>query len=158
MAAVMNRQSNRRRAERAATLRGLGRTWQEIADCLGYKSRQAVQLSVRRLDARTPPEGAAPLRRFEAEELRYRRAGLHERFVAAKELGDDVTLSMLNRELDRVSTRWAKLFGLDAPEQVEVSVHQSRSVVIDRLEAELLALAESHQSSNANIIEAEVIG
>jgi hypothetical protein len=62
---------------------------------------------------------------------------------------------MLNRELDRVSTRWSKLHGLDAPErsEVDVNVNQSATAIIDRMETELLALAKS----NSNIIEAEFV-
>lgn len=151
----MNRQSSRRRAERAASLKSIGRTWQEIADTLGYRSRQAAQQAVERLGNQTPPVNAEALRRQEAEELRIRRAVLHERFHAARKHGDDETLVMLKRELDRVSTRWSKLHGLDAADrsEIDVNVGQSATAVIDRMEAELLALAQS----NTNIIEAEVV-
>jgi AraC-like DNA-binding protein len=33
-----------------------GATWQEIADQLGYRSRQAASHAVKRLGNRTPPE------------------------------------------------------------------------------------------------------
>jgi hypothetical protein len=40
---VMNRQDSRTRAEQAFRLRAMGRSWQEIADALGYRGRQSAQ-------------------------------------------------------------------------------------------------------------------
>ncbi|TXH20066.1 MAG: hypothetical protein E6R06_22840 [Mycobacterium sp.] len=153
-----NRQDSRRRAERAAQLRAMGRTWAEIADTLGYRTRQAAQQAVGRLHDRTAPESVEQLRRTEAEELRLRRAVLHERFWEAKRNRDDDTLAMLNRELDRVAARQAKLFGLDAPDrqQVDVQVTQTPTALLDRLEAALLEQAAQHQNQlPAPIIDAE---
>lgn len=164
MPPVMNRQDARRRAERAAQLRAIGRTWQEIADTLGYRGRQSAQDAVARLDNRTPPPNAEALRRQEDEELRIRRAVLHERFYDAQQRNDDEALVTLNRELDRISTRRAKLLGLDAPDRSDVSVNVSTdpSAIIDRMEAELLALVAQRQpqtalGGNVNVIEGEVI-
>lgn len=122
-------------------LRAIGRTWQEVADTLGYRSRQAAQQAVERLSDRTPPVDIEAARRMEDEELRLRRATLHERFFDARRRGDDTSLSMLNRELDRISTRRAKLLGLDAPDraEVEVSVHQSPSEILHEYRDRLLA-------------------
>lgn len=162
MAPTGNRQDARARAERAHQLRAIGRTWAEISEALGYKSRGAAQLAVQRLLERTAPEAPEALRRQEAEELRIRRAVLHERFHDARKRGDDDVLASLNRELDRVSTRWSRLHGLDAPErqQVDVNVNQSPAEIIDRMRTELLAVAAQRQPQHAlssGIIDAEVI-
>ena len=79
MAPVMPRQDSRARAERAAQLRAMGRTWAEISASLGYQSRGAAQRAVSRLHDRTPPESIESLRRHEAEELRLRRAVLYDK-------------------------------------------------------------------------------
>ncbi|MCH9730622.1 MAG: hypothetical protein K0U84_13275 [Actinomycetia bacterium] len=154
---MANRQDTRRRAERAASLKALGRTWQEIADTLGYRSRQAAQQAVERLDNRTPPLNAEMLRRQEDEELRIRRAVLHEQFHEARRMRDIDNLVTLNRELDRISTRRAKLLGLDAPErsEVDITVQQSATAILDRAESELLALAQ-RQPPRLEVIDAEI--
>lgn len=145
MAPTGNRQDARARAERAHQLRARGRTWAEISDALGYKSRGAAQLAVQRLLERTVPEAPEALRRQEAEELRIRRAVLHERFHDARQRGDDDVLASLNRELDRVSTRWSKLHGLDAPERQEVNVNvtQTPAAIIAEARERLLAVVDA---------------
>ena len=162
MPPVSNRQDARRRAERAHQLRALGRTWQEIADSLGYRSRGSAQDAVARLLTRSAPESPEALRRVEAEELRIRRAVLHERFHAARARQDDDALVALNRELDRISTRVSKLHGLDAPErqQVDLNLATDPAAIIaetrDRLLA-VLAEREQRQLTTAPILEAEVV-
>lgn len=145
MAPTGNRQDSRRRAERAQQLRAIGRTWQEIADVLGYANRQGAIMAVARLVERTVPESPEALRRHEAEELRLRRAALHERFHDARQRKDVEALVTLNRELDRVSTRWSKLHGLDAPERQEVNVNvtQTPAAIIERMRTELLAVVDA---------------
>lgn len=145
MPPVSNRQDARRRAERAHQLRAIGRTWQEVADALGYRTRQGAMHAVARLMDRTPSETPEALRRQEAEELRIRRAVLHERFHAARQRKDDDTLVALNRELDRVSARQAKLHGLDAPERQEVNVHveQTPAAIIADARERLLAVVDA---------------
>jgi AraC-like DNA-binding protein len=145
MAPTGNRQDARRRAERAHQLRAIGRTWQEIADVLGYRTRQSAMHAVARLLDRTPPVRAEALRRQEAEELRIRRAALHERFADARQRKDDDALVSLNRELDRVATRWSKLHGLDAPERQEVNVNvtQTATAIIADARERLLAVVDA---------------
>jgi hypothetical protein len=53
---VTNRLDARHRAEQAERMAATGATWQEIADQLGYRSRQAASQAVKRLGNRTPPE------------------------------------------------------------------------------------------------------
>ena len=163
MPPVMNRQDARRRAERAAQLRAIGRTWQEIADTLGFRGRGAAQDAVARLLKSTAPDSPEALRRQEDEELRIRRAVLHERFHAARARHDDDTLLSLNRELDRISTRRARLLGLDAPERQQVDVNVSTdpsAIIAEARDRMLAALAEREQRQLPTappILEAEVI-
>lgn len=101
--------------------------------------------AVARLLDRTPPVRAEALRRQEAEELRIRRAALHERFADARQRKDDDALVSLNRELDRVATRWSKLHGLDAPERQEVNVNvtQTATAIIADARERLLAVVDA---------------
>lgn len=88
------------------------------------------------------------------EALRVLQSGLFDRFDAAVKRRDDEKAMTLSRELRSLVAEEAKLNGLYAPQSVAVDVSvTSRIEVIDRLESELLALAEA----NSNVIEGEVI-
>ncbi|MCF6386534.1 hypothetical protein L2K20_06085 [Mycobacterium sp. MBM] len=143
----MSRQSSRTRAESAFQLHAAGRTWQEIADTLGFKSRQAAQQAVKRLHARHPPASPESVRRSSTESLRILRAILFERVADAKRRGDDQTLIGLHRELTRNVSETAKLAGAYAPEEINLNVKQSATQIIAEAERQLLA-----------VIDAEVVG
>ena len=118
---------------------------------------------MRRLDTRVRPENIDALRRSEDEELRIRRELFHDELATAKANNDTETMLALSRELDRISARRARLLGLDVPVRTEldVTVHQDASAIIDRMEAELLALnARQPQALHpvlGTVIEGEVI-
>lgn len=130
-----------------------GATWQEIADTLGYRSRQAASQAVKRLHDRTPPESIGQARAKHDNALRLLQRNGFTRYLLALEAGDDDTAIRYSKELRSTIAERAKLAGAYAPEQVDVNVHQSATAIIDRMESELLALAQS----NPNIIDAEVI-
>ncbi len=152
----MSREDSRRRAERAHRLRSLGRTWQEIADAEGFQSRGAAQVAVRRFVSAEPAEGVDEVRRSASETLRIVRSVLVGRFAEAARSRDDETLVKLSREVHRNLGQWATLVGANAPERHEhdVQVTQTASAILDRAEADLLALA---QTRPAPIIDAEVM-
>lgn len=143
MPPVMSRHDSRARAEDAFRLRALGRTWVEISAELGYRSRGAAQLAVKRLHARQPPASPDAVRRSSAESLRILRAILFERVGAAKRRGDDQTLLGLHRELARNVSEAAKLAGAYAPEEINVRVEQSPRQIIAAAEAQLLAIVDA---------------
>jgi hypothetical protein len=147
----------RRRAERAERLYGMGRTWTEIADVLGYRSRQAAQQAVGRLDRDTPPETREQMRRVEDAELRHRRSMLWEMAWDARRRGDDDAVMGHNRELDRISVRRSKMFGLDEPERsaVDVRVDQSPAAIAQRAEADFLAVDAARP--RPPVIDAEIV-
>jgi hypothetical protein len=64
-------------------------------------------------------------------------------------------LVSLSREVHKDVDQWAKLVGAYAPIEHDVNVRQSATAVIDRAEAELLALAQRQPQSE--IIDAEVV-
>ncbi|WP_240760991.1 hypothetical protein [Mycolicibacterium sp. CR10] len=157
---TMTREDSRRRAERAHRLRALGRTWQEVADAEGYRSRGAAKTAVERLHAAEPGETADEVRRYASDTLRIVRSILVGRFADASTSGDDQTLVSISRELHRNLDQWSKLVGAYAPttQDVNVRVEQTPAAIIAETERRLLALAAERQPSlPGNIIEGEVI-
>jgi hypothetical protein len=138
----MNREDSRRRAERAWRLRCVGRTWQEVADAEGFHSRRAAQLAVQRHLAREIPESPEQARCAASDGLRITRSILFASLAQAKKDGDTQAVVAVARAITDNIDRQAKLLGLHVPvaQQVDVRVHQSASAILDRAEAELLAL------------------
>lgn len=158
----MSREDSRRRAERAHRLRALGRTWQEIADAEGFRSRRAAQLAVQRYTTAEPGDSAEDVRRSASETLRITRSILLGRLADATKRGDDQALVSLSREVHRNIDQWSKLIGAYAPttQDVNVRVEQSPAAIIDRMETELLALVAQRQPPipvGGNVIEGEVV-
>lgn len=160
MAPVMPHRDSRERAEKAFRLHALGYTWQAVADHLGYRSRGAAQLAAKRHLDRTPLETVEGARKSVTERLQIAATILAERVFEARENGDDDRLVPLMRELRNTTTEMAKLNGLHVPvaQQLDVTVHQSATAIIDRMEADLLALAERRpQRAISDVIDGEVI-
>jgi hypothetical protein len=164
VAPVLDRKSSKARAERAWRLRCAGRTWQEIADATGFKSRQAALLAVDRLLKRDPPEDVSTQRRYTAEGYRIVQAALFESLATAKDRKDVHATVAVSRALTDVMDRRAKLLGLHVPvvQEVNLTLQQSASAVLDRAEAELLAIAAGQPApvpvqASLPILDAEVI-
>ena len=162
MAPVTNRQDSYRKAERAYRLRCVGRPWQEIADSEGFKTRRGAQLAVQRHLAREQPESVEDQRRSATDGLRITKSVLFATLSDAKRRGDNQAVVSAARAIADMIEKDAKLNGLHVPvaQQVDVSVTQTPTAVIDRLEAELLALVAQRRSPAAigggNIIDAEI--
>ena len=60
-----------------------GATWQEIADQLGYRSRQAASQAVKRLGNRTPPETVEQARAMHDNALRLLQRSSFTRYLTA---------------------------------------------------------------------------
>ncbi len=132
------------------------RTWAEVASECGYRSRQAAAQAVERLDSRHPPESVESARRRAVDRLRIVDSVLLGRFADAARRDDDQAVALFAREIRGTTIELSKLLGLYAPpptQQVDVSVSMTPAAIIDRMEADLLALARSNQ----NIIEGEVV-
>lgn len=153
---------SRHRAEQAERLAATGATWQEIADQLGYRSRQAASQAVKRLRDRTPPETVEQARAKHDRALQLIQRNGFTRYMVALEEGDDDTALRYAKELRSTIAERAKLAGAYAPERTEVDVNVSTDprAIIDRLETELLALVAQRQPQTAigggTIIDAEV--
>lgn len=162
MAPVMPHRDSRDRAAQAFRLRSLGYTWRAVADHLGYRSAGAAQTAVNRHLDRTPAESSEAARRSATERLQITSTILAERLFDARERGDDDRLVAVSRELRNTTAELAKLNGLNVPvaQQVDVTVHQDATAIIDRMESELLALSARQpqpQRVLGAVIEGEVI-
>ncbi|WP_233164911.1 hypothetical protein [Mycobacterium sp. AT1] len=158
---MTNRLDSRHRAEQAERLAATGATWQEIADSLDYRSRQAARQAVLRLRDRTPPETIEQARRKHDAALQLIQRNGFTRYLLAIEDGDDDTALAYAKEIRATVTERAKLAGAYAPQRTEVDVSVSTDVtaVIDRLESELLTLVAQRQPQHqlsGNIIDAEI--
>jgi hypothetical protein len=139
-----------------------GATWQEIADQLGYRSRQAASQAVKRLGSRTPPETVEQARAKHDNALRLLQRTSFTRYMNALQAGDDNVALQYAKEIRSTVAERAKLVGAYAPSQavVDVNVSSDASAIIDRMESELLALVAQRQAQPAligNVIEGEVI-
>ncbi|MBM4536284.1 hypothetical protein GS433_18005 [Rhodococcus hoagii] len=161
MAPTMSHQDSRARAEQAFKLRACGRTWQEIADSLGFKTRAGARQAVERFLASTPVESVEDGRRTATESLRVVQAMLFGRLANAAQRQDDKTLVAVAREIRSTVSESAKMRGLYAPvkHDVDVRVEQSATAILDRAEQELLALANTNTAASigAAVLDAEVV-
>ena len=139
-----------------------GATWQEIADQLGYRSRQAASQAVKRLGNRTTPETVEQARAKHDNALRLLQRSNFTRYLTALQADDDNTALQYSKEIRSTVAERAKIVGAYAPQRAEVDVNMSTdpSAIIDRLESELLALVAQRQPQPAlggEVIEGEVI-
>lgn len=156
--------NSRKRAEEALRLRCRGRTWQEIADELGFKSRGSVTTAVKRLILRDPPEDIATTRTYTAGAYRQVTTTLFESLEAAKAAGDHTAVATLGRAIGEIQEKHAKLTGLHIPVvqqkevEVNVQINTTASAVIDQAEHDLLAIAAGSKDAGLlPFIDAEVV-
>ena len=139
----MSRLNSWLRAEKALELRGRGRTWQEIADALGFRSRGAAQLAVTRHAKRTALESGSPetTRRYLLEQARYDTRALENGMTAAVERGDDENVQRYAATRVKVRDQVARLTGAYEPERTEVNITVGQSIEANR--QRLLELTEA---------------
>lgn len=149
------------RARRALQLRTMCRTWQEIADAEGFKSPGAAHNAVDRLLKKQPPENLAAMRIYTTEGMRLIQSTLFEALSDAKRRHDTSAVVAVSRAIVEVMDKHARLVGMHiaVPQEVNVRVEQSAAAVVERAEAELLALAASSPSPGAGlpVLDAEVV-
>ena len=154
----MPRKDSRARAERAWRLRVRGRLWREIAAEEGYRSERSAQKAVEDFLKRTPPTDIETLRRAMGEGLTMIREKLLDSLDAAQAKGDHRGVAEIGKAAADTIDKQAKLMGLHiaVPQQIDVNVRESATVVLERAEAELLAIAAAAEK-RGEIIDAEVV-
>lgn len=141
---TMSRAESRARAERVVLQRAVMRkSWREIMRAEGFKSVGAVQNTYKREMARRRLS-ARDLGQLTAQEILERRDTTTRiavgQLIEAQRAGDATAMAQMLREIRQNDVETAKMLGLYEPERVEVNLTQSPSAILDRAEAELLAL------------------
>jgi len=142
MPRVMGLRASRERAEQVWLAREVGRQpWSKMRDQFGFTSVGSAQCAHASYVKRHPKPDPAAV--FLGIVERNRTAGgvaLSELTQAVKE-GDHKAAAALIGTIQRLDAELAKLFGLYAPERVDVNVATTATAILDRAEAELVALA-----------------
>lgn len=148
MPPVMDRKSSNERCERAWKLRVAGRSWQEVADAVGFKSRQNACAAVNKWLKKNPPDQLETARRANGDGIRLVRATLFESMAAAKRANQHRTVSELGRTILESFEKEARLLGLHiaVPTEVNVTVQtmaeiltDTRARLLDVIDAEVVA-------------------
>jgi hypothetical protein len=106
---VTTRLDAQQRAEQAERMAATGATWQEIADQLGYRSRQAASQAVKRLGNRNPPETVEQARAKHDNTLRLLQRSSFTRYLNALQAGDDNVALQYAKEIRSAVAEGAKL-------------------------------------------------
>jgi hypothetical protein len=143
MPPTMSRSASQQRTEDAYVKHLLGHTWQQIADELGYRSRQGAQTAVARyLDANPPDTPKAALRAW-LDRKRHARAALFRSMAAAEAEGDHQAVAQLSAALDRNDSEVAKVCGFYVAERVDLNLRASATDIIAEAREKLLAVVDA---------------
>lgn len=147
MAAVMPRRDSTARAERCWRLRVRGRTWQEVADAEGFRSRKSAQKAVERWLMRNPQGDVETLRRAMGDGLTMIREKVLDSMDECQAKGDHRGVAQLGQVAADTIDKQAKLMGLHiaVPAEMHVSVQSMAEVLADtrsRLRAAIDAVPE----------------
>lgn len=123
--------AERRRA--AVQLRMQGKTWQEIADQLGYKGKGNAYNDIKRALEKAVADLAIPLEGYRQLEL-DRLDAMQNALWPAVLKGDTKAIEVSLRLMDRR----AKLLGLDAPQRHELTL-EAIDAALDDVTAQLAA-------------------
>lgn len=140
-----NRTHTRARAEKAWRLRVRGRTWQEIADEVGFKSRHSAQKAVRVFLEKNPPDDIATMRRAVGLVYAETLATLRDSLDEAYEAGKHRDVAELGKVILDGADKTAKLEGLyvAVPTVVDVQVTQTVVEMITDTRAKLQAAIDA---------------
>jgi hypothetical protein len=160
MPQVMPLRESRARAERVFIMRSVGcQPWSRIRDELGFTSVGAAQMAYKRFLARNPvPDGSTVFAEI-IERKRVTTGAAMTALARAGRDGDRAAVAQLAGVISRSDAELAKLYGINAPEVLNVNVEHSAGAILDRAEAELLALAKSQPQAllALSVIDADVI-
>lgn len=141
------------RAGQALALRADGRTFHEIAERLGYRSRQAAHDAVQRALLLTLQEPAQTVRALDLERLDRLWLAHFKRAEQGRVSSAHVCIRILERR--------ARLLGLDAPEKIDANVNAVHSggvlVVPAAMAADAWAALAEQQQGELQAMEAKII-
>lgn len=140
----MNRKASQERCRQGWDLRRRGRTWQEIADELNWKSRAAACKAVNKWLTQNPPDDLETMRRATGDTLVEMTTKLAEAVPDALKAGKYRDAAELGKVVIDGADRYAKLTGQHVVQakQVDVQVTQTLTQILDTTRAQLLAVVE----------------
>lgn len=134
------------RRREALAMRQRGKSYQEIADALGYSSRSAASTDINKMIKELPQENAHHLRKIEVERMDQLLDAMWDKAMKGDGWAVDRCLKIMERR--------AKLLGLDAP--IVTKVEMVTEDVIDKQirelerQQQLLGLPVSQQGAAQN--------
>ena len=141
----MNRDKSTERAERAWRLSLRGRTWQEVADTEGFRSRQSARKAVESWLRKNPPDEIEIMRRATGDTLTMVIHRVLDSLEEAQDAGRHRDVAELAKvALDGLDKR-ARLQGLHVavPTVVDVQVTQTVTEMITDTRAKLMAAIDA---------------
>jgi hypothetical protein len=162
MPPAMRHRDSRARAAEAYTLHLDGSSWQDIADALGFRSRQGAMSAVNRHLAETTPDPNNIERRKWIDRKKRLRARLCRQLTAAEDANDSQAVAQLSAAIDRVDDQLAKAEGYYAPQNVSVSVEAAPALATAEWLRQVAAVGGSGGEAPAAlpsppVVDAEVI-
>lgn len=106
-----------------------GDSWQDIADALGFRSRQGALSAVNRHLAETTPDPSHIARRKWIDGKRRLRTRVSRQLAVAEAANDAQAVAQLSAAVDRIDDQLAKASGYYAAQDVKVSVDASPTLV-----------------------------
>ena len=140
-----NRAHTNARAERAWRLRVRGRTWQEIADEVGFKSRHSAQKAVQAFLRKNPPDDIDTMRRAVGQVMNETMATVRDSLDNAHAEGRHRDVAELAKVILDGADKRAKLEGLyvAVPQVVDVNVTQTMTELVSDTRAKLQAAIDA---------------
>lgn len=147
----MNRKASQERCRRGWELRCRGRTWQEVADELGFRSRQNAAAAVNTWLRANPPDDLETMRRATGDTLVMTAARALDAMETAIQAGRYRDAAELGKVAIDGMDKHAKLTGQHIVVPKEVSVHiqsvteiiaSTRSQLMAALDAEVLSVVD----------------
>lgn len=140
----MSRTEARARAEQAFVMREVGmQSWSKIRDALGFTSVGGAQLAVQRYRERNPLPNAEAARAGILERKRVTLGTALSALAQAKQAGDTQGVARLVDVITRADAELAKMYGLNAPEQLDVNVTQTTTTIIAEARERIMAVLDA---------------
>ena len=144
MPPVMNRADSRERCRQGWDLRRRGRTWDEVATELGWKSRAAACKAVNKWLTQNPQDDLETMRRASGDTLVEMTTKLAAAVPDALEAGKFRDAAELGKVVIDGVDKYAKLTGqhVVVPKQVDVTVTQTLTQVLAQTRERLMSVIE----------------
>lgn len=144
MGQVMPLADSRARAEQAFVMREVGmQSWSKIRDALGFKSVGAAQLAVKRYRDRNPLPNAEAARAGIVERKRVTLGAALRSLAESQKAGDHQSVARLIDVITRADAELARLYGLNAPDKLDVTVTQTPAAIIAEARTRLLEVVDA---------------